>query len=251
MTYLSTARIARYAPSSEMMAHSHDAASLCLVIAGRYEERTRGRQTVHGPGHLLVCPAHETHAQTFFGDGTLKVLLEPSAEGLDYLAAHLPVADAPYFYGAEHAALALRFLAELRVGDAFSPAVLEGLTLEALGVLSRVSSARADLTPAWVRAARDYLDERCPGLPRPEEVARAVGREPVDLARAFRRAFGRGIGEYAREQRVRRAASMLASGARPIAEIAQDCGFCDQAHLTRSFKAVLGTTPAAYRTALH
>ena len=37
------------------------------------------------------------------------------------------------------------------------------------------------------------------------------------------------------------------TGDRPLADVAYEVGFADQAHFTRTFKAVLGLTPARYR----
>jgi AraC family transcriptional regulator len=69
------------------------------------------------------------------------------------------------------------------------------------------------------------------------------------LSRAFRRVYGQTIGECIRKARVRSAAHLLLSSRRPISEIATECGFCDQAHLSRAFKRIFGLTPAAYRLA--
>jgi AraC-like DNA-binding protein len=33
----------------------------------------------------------------------------------------------------------------------------------------------------------------------------------------------------------------------PLADVAAVCGFCDQSHLARSFRHVLGCTPSDYR----
>ena len=66
----------------------------------------------------------------------------------------------------------------------------------------------------------------------------------------FRRAFGKSIGEYAREARLRHALALLTRTGTPIAEIAAECGFHDQAHFTRSFAAAYGTAPARYRRAV-
>lgn len=47
--------------------------------------------------------------------------------------------------------------------------------------------------------------------------------------------------------RVNRARNLLARTNRPIAEIALDCGFTHQEHLTRLFRKHFETTPAAFR----
>ena len=46
--------------------------------------------------------------------------------------------------------------------------------------------------------------------------------------------------------RVRHARRLLREGASP-SDTALECGFADQAHLTRHFKARSGVTPAAFR----
>jgi AraC-like DNA-binding protein len=48
--------------------------------------------------------------------------------------------------------------------------------------------------------------------------------------------------------RIARARALLAGGASPAA-VAADCGFADQPHLTRTFKRVVGVTPARYARA--
>jgi AraC family transcriptional regulator len=47
--------------------------------------------------------------------------------------------------------------------------------------------------------------------------------------------------------RVERAARLLRDTAMPLADVAAACGFCDQSHLARSFRHVLGCTPSDYR----
>jgi AraC-like DNA-binding protein len=39
----------------------------------------------------------------------------------------------------------------------------------------------------------------------------------------------------------------LLPGGQPLADVAAEAGFADQAHFTRMFKAALGLTPARYR----
>jgi AraC-like DNA-binding protein len=53
----------------------------------------------------------------------------------------------------------------------------------------------------------------------------------------FRRHSGTTICAFLHAQRVLRASRAIAAGT-PLAEAALSCGFCDQSHLSRVFKAV-------------
>ncbi len=79
-------------------------------------------------------------------------------------------------------------------------------------------------------------------------LAALVGFSPYRLIRSFRRERGITPHAWIVGRRVESAKILLSRGACP-AEVAASCGFYDQAHLTRHFKAALGVTPGRYRTA--
>lgn len=74
---------------------------------------------------------------------------------------------------------------------------------------------------------------------------------PVHLTRTFRRFFGCTPGEYLRERRLEKAASLLAGSRLPLSEVALESGFADQSHLAKAFKRAYGVTPSEYRCRLH
>lgn len=82
-------------------------------------------------------------------------------------------------------------------------------------------------------------------------VASDVGVHPVHLARVFRQFLCCSPGEYLRGHRLERAAAMLGRGVASLADVAQSAGFVDQAHLTRTFRSRLDTTPAQWRKLRH
>jgi AraC family transcriptional regulator len=79
------------------------------------------------------------------------------------------------------------------------------------------------------------------------ELAAAVGIHPVHLGVEFRKRFGVTTGEYVRALRIEHARPLLQKSDLSIAEIAASCGFCDQSHFARTFKAFTGSTPVEYR----
>ena len=95
------------------------------------------------------------------------------------------------------------------------------------------------------RLVRDRLDDDGPSL---EKLAREVGTHPSHLVRVFRREYGLPPHRYLVGRRLDRARPLLLAGM-PIADVAAATGFHDQSHLTRHFRALLGTTPGAFRSA--
>ena len=72
-----------------------------------------------------------------------------------------------------------------------------------------------------------------------------LGATPTRLARAFRDTLGIPPHRYVLGRRLDAARGRLLDG-QPIADVAAEVGFVDQAHLTRRFRALLGTTPGRF-----
>lgn len=103
--------------------------------------------------------------------------------------------------------------------------------------------------PRWLERAREIVHDRRFDSIRVRDVAEVVGVHPVHLARVFREHFRSSLGSYVRTLRLDHAATRLAGSNDPISEIATECGFADQSHLTRLFRRHFGTTPDRYRRA--
>lgn len=82
------------------------------------------------------------------------------------------------------------------------------------------------------------------------ELAAIAGTSTYHFARMFRQATGRSPHQYVVERRLAHAKRRLSFSDDPIVEIALDCGFGSQSHMTDVFNKVLGTTPGALRRSL-
>lgn len=80
-----------------------------------------------------------------------------------------------------------------------------------------------------------------------DTLAGSVRLTPCHFARAFRAATGEPPFARLRRLRVERAAEMIRARSGSLVEIALACGFADQTHMTRAFRAVLGVTPGQLR----
>lgn len=79
------------------------------------------------------------------------------------------------------------------------------------------------------------------------DLARRAGLTVRTLERLFSRRFSMTPFAYVKRVRLNAACRMLSQSALPIAQIAADCGFCDQSYMTKEFGRLLRVTPQIYR----
>jgi AraC-like DNA-binding protein len=82
-----------------------------------------------------------------------------------------------------------------------------------------------------------------------EDLARVIGLSACHLIRSFHYEFGLPPHAYHLRLRLADACERLTRGL-ALASVAYECGFADQSHLGRKFKAVYGVTPAAWAAAV-
>jgi PAS domain S-box-containing protein len=78
-------------------------------------------------------------------------------------------------------------------------------------------------------------------------LAKKAAMSVSQFERRFRRAFGSSPRQYLLKLRISGAAKLLSISNLTISEIAQKCGFYDQAHLCRNFAKLMKQTPSDYR----
>jgi AraC family transcriptional regulator len=79
------------------------------------------------------------------------------------------------------------------------------------------------------------------------DLAAVAGLSTSQLIRRFKTSTGLAPHRYLVRLRLAHAVRGLRTGDRPIADIAQSCGFSHQEHLTRAMRRQMGTTPAQVR----
>jgi AraC-like DNA-binding protein len=92
---------------------------------------------------------------------------------------------------------------------------------------------------------RDLLDARLSVGITLAEAGRILDVSPARLVRSFTRRFGIPPHRYLVGRRIDAARGHLLAG-EPLAQVAADVGFHDQAHFTKHFKRLVGTTPGRY-----
>jgi len=116
------------------------------------------------------------------------------------------------------------------------------------GVSRDVSAPEIDAGSAggFAEAVR-LVHERLRSPLRVEELAAKANLSVYQFSRRVRELFGLTPARLVTKTRIDAARRMLRDGDESIAQIAHDCGYCDQSAFTRQFKAAVGIPPAKYR----
>jgi len=142
--------------------------------------------------------------------------------------------------------------AELQ-GDGLHDLYGEGLVQAILGrvlasdQIARTEPLRGGLTPHQMRRLTDFMQANLHRRVSVAELAAQIGLSESWFARAFKHSNGETPHGWQQSLRIMAAKAMLGRDDAALVEIAAATGFADQAHMTRAFRSVTGTTPAAWR----
>lgn len=211
----------RHGRDDTLALHRHADAYAALVLDGSHVEVSVDGPRECTPGTLVLHPRFHAHGNRFGRSGARVVNLALPMNAYD---------------GSR--VLRVHDLRETRRciehGD---PVALQALLAEATPAPERNDddSWRA----AFLAALRD---DDAPIA----AIARRIGVSAAYASRALLRSHGMGPQALRRELRFRRALMLLGRGDR-LADVAQQAGFADQSHMTRTVRAHSGLTPSQLR----
>lgn len=231
--------------------HTHDVWTVFIVDEGSIRYGLNGDDRWAGRGRVTVLPPHVVHdgrPATQLGFRKRVLYLETSILDEQLIG---PAVDRPAMPDADlrrqvaelHDALACaddRLEAETRL------AFITEQIRQSLGAPLMI--AASEPVPDLAERLRAYLDERLFEPVTIRAAAVAIGVAPTQLARAFSSVFGIPPHAYVIGRRIEAARDRILAG-QPLADVAAEVGFHDQAHLSRRFAHFLGTTPGRFRGA--
>jgi AraC-like DNA-binding protein len=219
--------------------HSHHALHFVLAIGGELRVRTPALPWASAAGVLTAPDA--PHAVDSLGTDVLLVFLDPESEAG---ATFLPILDRPVrlLSAPERAELVRDVVPRtiLRFGaDAWARSAAR-----TLGVPIALSQRTIDpRVRRLLRALRTYGVDDTTSL---EALAALVGLSPSRLMHVFTTSVGIPLRPYLSWLRVQRAAIAIVSGV-ALGEAAHSAGFADGAHMSRTFRRMLGVAPSVLR----
>jgi AraC-like DNA-binding protein len=242
----------------EFAPHAHDTFSIGAIESGCQIASIRGEREFTGPGALYLLNPGEIHdGAPGVREGYRYRMIYP---GVDLFTDILEEVTGRSFHGTPSFSRQLLYDPELAA--VFHRA--HQLTQEGKDQLAAEESMYSVLSQMFARygsviiappktdgrtglkRARDYLADNFASDIGLEDLVDISGLSRAHLIRAFRKHYYITPHAFQTDMRIRHARRLLREGGTP-SDVAVQCGFADQAHFTRHFKARTGVTPAIFR----
>ena len=218
--------------------HSHDWACLTLFVCGSYVECFEGgERTIHGPAAVLH-PPDSRHANRIGRLGLETVSFQIDAALLRKQKSFRDW-DRPHVWvgGVVGRAAGELSRALVRPARGSLPDLVSAFLRQALPCSRRITH------PPWLQRANDLARA---GVTT-GKIASELGLHPAWLAHRFLETTGESIQAAIRRGKVERALDLIRRSHLNFASIAAAAEFCDQSHMNRAFRALLGRTPGQIR----
>lgn len=235
-------QVRHHQAGQEWVPHWHDEWSFGAVVRGECRCSVAGHPFVARAGDLIAIAPGVVHTGALLatapGDGVTVMMFYVPGAWVQAAGLQAPVRSAKRASPAlARAAAALQSADEVQAWLRRAVPVLAAAARHA-------GAAQADPRPG--EAVRALIGRLQAALQAGEHtvagLARHCGVSRERLHRVLRRWLGMPPAAYVRAVRVHRARQLLLEGA-PVAAVAADCGFADQAHFTRWFRRTFGYSP--------
>jgi AraC family transcriptional regulator len=245
--------------------HQHTMHVLACGLVGSSKPNAPGLRLLDGKrkrerrdaGDIAIIPAGMSHACSWDAPAHFMVLaIEPTLlkqMGQDWVNPD-QIELQPQFMS-ESDALIQGIMATLKAeaevggigGYLFIDSIKTALTIHLLRHYCvnrpKCASASNGLSQVTLTLVKDYINQHLHQTLKLDEIAAIAQISPYHFLRLFNQSMGTTPHRYIMQCRLNRAKHLLQQSELSIAEIAAQTGFCDQSHLTRTCKHLIGATP--------
>lgn len=224
--------------------HYHENPHLSFVLRGGGFEKRKSSEFERLPGQIMFFHAGEPHQciNKSFPARNINLEIEPvflSENRLTESSVNLSVLNNPY-----SKFIMLKVYKELLAADGFSGSSVKMLLLYLICANRKREAGKGQ--PCWVNLVRELLHDRWNGQLTLQDLSQATGLHPVTISKFFPKYFACTFGEYMRRLKIEKSLQLIKTSSASLTEIAQECGFSDQSHFTRTFKQLTGFLPNQY-----
>lgn len=228
--------------------HAHDVWTLLIVDRGKIKYNLAHQQHLASEQVVTLLPPNVPHnGAPVSPDGFRKRVLYLDTSVLDAEICGVAV-DRPLVVDQSlRQRISALHTVLLHIGDELEAEsriafIAERLRQHLRGARPEESPSRQ---PSLAHALRNLLDENFVAGIRLQDAAVQLQASPTHLVRAFSREFGLGPHQYMIGRRVSLARRLLLTDM-PTLSVSSAAGFYDQAHLSRTFKRIVGASPTQF-----
>lgn len=227
--------------------HYHENPYFMYVLQGNMMDSNKKVQTQCPSGSLMFNNWQEPHFGSKHSDNACGFHLEFEKEwfakngiSLDLLEGSQRIQN-PVLH-----VLFAKLYHEFLQMDNYSQVSVETLLLEISEVLSNVKQQSIETNPIWVDDLKELLhyDDSDLSL---KYLSKELNIHPVHISRAASKYLSVSLGEYLRQQKVKKSIPLLLDSTKSLTEITYQVGFSDQSHFNRVFKSHFDMNPSSYR----
>ena len=135
---------------------------------------------------------------------------------------------------------------EFILSDNFSEVAVEVLLVQICDALSDLKQINSLQNPIWVDDLKELLHYDTATLSL-NYLSNELNVHPVHISRAAPKYLSMPLGEYIRQQKLKKALPLLLDSSITLTEITYQVGFSDQSHFNRVFKSHFNMNPSYFR----
>jgi AraC family transcriptional regulator len=227
--------------------HAHQNASISFLLNGTHNETLFGRNLSRLPGDVKFIPAGEMHQCTRYSNNAQKINIDLSADFMLQMnnTEEALLGTIPNILSTK--ITLIKLYQHLYDSSNHADASAELLLYELFNPLNKGLISTGKIMPKWAETLRDLLNDEWNKPLNLTDLAEKTGVHPITISRYFPLYFSTTLGNYLNLIKIDKSLQLIRNTRLPLTEIAYFCGFADQAHFTRTFKAVTGYLPKTFR----
>ena len=132
---------------------------------------------------------------------------------------------------------------EIYLNDSLSDTSIQMLTISIINSKKKEAAKK----PEWAIKLHEVLHDQWDQSHSLDYLSKITNVHPVTISKYFINYFGCTIGEYMRKLKISQSLPLIRSGKYSLTDVAMTCGFADQSHFTRNFKAYTGFLPKEFK----